>query len=178
MKKTLLIIGLALSLMACTPETTNETEQTQKAEAPKQVAEETEQTEVETEIQTEEETVQDTEDQPPVNIDDIMPNMDFEEPNSVGAVYMITTYTNNSPYPITSYSLTYVSKDTNEKRYAQSYDTVMPGETSPNMSSLGPDTMTLNDVDLLELEITAVDGNDEYHIEYDFKLNRVEWYKR
>lgn len=170
MKKTLLIIGLALSLMACTPETTNETEQTQTTEAPKQVAEETEQTEVQTE--------QDTEDQPPVNIDDIMPNMDFEEPNSVGAVYMITTYTNNSPYPITSYSLTYVSKDTNEKRYAQSYDTVMPGETSPNMSSLGPDTMTLNDVDLLELEITAVDGNDEYHIEYDFKLNRVEWSKR
>lgn len=169
MKKTLLIIGLALSLMACTPETTNETEQTQTTEAPKQVAEETE--------QTEEETEQDTEDQPPVNIDDIMPSMDFEEPNSIGVVYMITTYTNNSPYPITSYSLTYVSKDTNEKHYALSSDTVVPGETSPNMKSFGPKTMTLNDVDLLELEITAVDGNDEYRIKYDFKLNRVEWYK-
>lgn len=81
------------------------------------------------------------------------------------------TYTNNSKYAISGFTLTALLKDSNEKTYYSCYDTVLPGETSPNFESFGPKTLNKNDVEFLECQITITDsqGNTQY-ITYDYKL--------
>lgn len=37
-------------------------------------------------------------------------------------------------------------KDKNEKTYLSNYDTVLPGETSPNFKCFGPDTGNIDDI--------------------------------
>ncbi|NLJ98257.1 MAG: hypothetical protein GX320_03190, partial [Tissierellia bacterium] len=68
--------------------------------------------------------------------------------------------------------------DQNDTTYLSTYDTVMPGETSPKFESFGPETQDPDDYEILTLEITArtEDGNDLY-IEYDFKLNEATWWE-
>ena len=51
---------------------------------------------------------------------------------------MEATYTNNSKYPITSYTAKVLLKDTNDTTYLSSFDTVMPGETSPSLKPSVP----------------------------------------
>lgn len=114
----------------------------------------------------------------PIHPDDIKVDITILDPDSIGTVYMEATYTNNTDYPITAYDLTVLLKDKNEKTYLTNYDTVMPGETSPKFDSFGPETLDLNDVELLELEVTArtEDGNNLY-LEYNFKLNEATWWE-
>ncbi len=58
--------------------------------------------------------VEDDGDQIPIHPDDIMMDITILEPNSIGTVYMEATYTNNSKYPITSYTAKVLLKDTNK----------------------------------------------------------------
>ncbi len=116
--------------------------------------------------------------EPPINPDDIKVDITILEPNSIGTVYMEATYTNNTDYPITSYLLNVLLKDKNEKVYLTNSDTVMPGETSPKFDTFGPETLDLNDIEPLKLEVTArtEDGNNLY-MEYNFKLNEATWFE-
>lgn len=77
-----------------------------------------------------------TSDPDAITIEDVPANIEILPPNSIGTVYADVTYTNNTPYPVTSYQLTVLLKDSNEKQYYSCYDTVLPGETSPDRKSV------------------------------------------
>lgn len=126
----------------------------------------------------EEVAAEDSGDQIPIHPDDIMMDIIILEPNSIGTVYMEATYTNNSKYPITSYTAKVLLKDTNDTTYLSSFDTVMPGETSPKFETFGPDSQDPNDVEVLTLEVIArtEEGNNLY-IDYDFKLGEATWWE-
>ena len=97
------------------------------------------------------------------------------EPDSLGTRYMEATFTNNSNYIVTGYSLTVLLKDENEKTYLSVYDTVKPGETSPKFESFAPESGEEDDMEVLEYELT-IQGEDgtEYFVNYDVKLDKYE----
>lgn len=144
-------------------------------EGPETVADELAHEEAE---EAEEVVVEDDGDQIPIHPDDIMMDITILEPDSIGTVYMEATYTNNSKYPITSYTAKVLLKDTNDTTYLSSFDTVMPGETSPKFETFGPDSQDPNDVEVLTLEVIArtEEGNNLY-IDYDFKLGEATWWE-
>ncbi len=51
--------------------------------------------------------------------------------DSIGTVYMDVTYTNNNDETLTGYKVT-IKLPNVEKTYLSCYDTVLPGEISPN----------------------------------------------
>ena len=51
--------------------------------------------------------------------------------DSIGTVYMEVTYTNNNDETLTGYKIT-IKLPNVEKTYLSCYDTVLPGEISPN----------------------------------------------
>lgn len=113
----------------------------------------------------------------PIYIDDLPLIISFLEPNSLGTVYLEATYKNNTEYPIVSYSMDILLKDKNEKTYLSNYDTVLPGETSPNFDSFGPDSGNIDDIEKLTLSVTALtEGNKKLYIDYDLKLGWAEWW--
>lgn len=117
-----------------------------------------------------------TQDELPIHPDEIAPVIKILEPNSIGVVYMEATYTNNSKYPITSYSVKVLLKDKNETAYLSTHDTVMPGETSPSFEAFGPSTQKEEDYEMLTLDVRAkLDNGKTLSIEYDFKLNEATW---
>lgn len=122
--------------------------------------------------------VTDNKEQVPISFEDIKPEIEILEPDSIGTVYMEATYTNNSPYPITGYDLTILLKDKNETTYLSTYETVMPGETSPKFESFGPQTQDPNDYEIIGLSVNArKDDGKALAIEYDFKLDEATWYE-
>jgi len=88
---------------------------------------------------------------------------------------MEATFTNNSDFTVTGYSLTILLKEENEKTYLGTYDTIMPGETSSKFESFAPESGKEEDMELLryELNIQDEDGT-EYLVEYDVKLEKYE----
>ncbi len=118
------------------------------------------------------------EDEAPIRFEKIKPVIKILEPDSIGTVYMEATYINNSPYPITGYDLKVLLKDKNEITYLSTYDTVMPGETSPKFDSFGPQTQNTTDYEILGLSVYArKDNGKTLAIDYDFKLNEATWFE-
>lgn len=114
---------------------------------------------------------------PPVTIEELPLNVTILEPDSIGAVYMEATFTNNSKYAIKGFNVTVLLKDKNEKTYLSTYDTVLSGETSPVFQSFGPDTRSADDIEYLEYEITVVDEDGkEIYLTYDAKLKTYKWF--
>lgn len=114
--------------------------------------------------------------EPPVTIDQLPISITINEPDSIGTVYMDATFTNNSNKNITGYSITVLLKDSNEKTYLSTYDTVLPGETSPIFNTFGPKTQNENDIEFLSYDITITndDGTNTY-LTYDNKLKQYRW---
>jgi len=173
MKKTVLILALILSLsillVGC--------DSSKIKESPGTVANTEEDTS--NELETNDDTVVDkNKEEVPIHPDDIAPEITILEPNSIGTVYMEATYTNNSKYPITSYTAKVLLKDKNDITYLGTHDTVMPGDTSPKFETFGPETQSPDDYEILKLDITArtEEGNNLY-IEYDFKLGEASWWE-
>lgn len=104
--------------------------------------------------------------------DDISYTLNLQTPDSIGNVYGIMTYTNNSDYPITGFEVTMLDNTTNETYYYMCYETVMPGETSPNFESFGSSDMTP-----IAMEYTIFDPETMLgcHYEADLKLRIVDW---
>lgn len=122
--------------------------------------------------------VTEIEEQVPIRFEDIKPEIKILEPDSIGTVYMEAIYTNNSHYPITGYDLTVLLKDKNETTYLTTFETVMPGETSPKFDSFGPETQDPNDYEIIGLAVYArKDDGKTLAIEYDIKLNEATWYE-
>jgi putative cell wall-binding protein len=118
------------------------------------------------------------EDQTPIPFEEITPDIEILEPDSIGNVYLKATYTNNSSYPIIGYDLKILLKDINETTYLMTYDTVLPGETSPNFEGFGPQTQDPNDYEIIGADVYAkIDGGEILNIEYDFKLGEATWYE-
>lgn len=91
---------------------------------------------------------------------------------------METTFANNSQYPITGYDLKILIKDKNETTYLTTYETVMPGETSPKFDGFGPQTQDPNDYEIIGLTVYAKKDNGKtLAIEYDFKLDEATWHE-
>lgn len=113
--------------------------------------------------------------EPIVKVEELPYTIKLEEPDSLGNVYGTGTYTNNSQHNITSFSVTMLLKDKNEKTYYSNYDTVLPGETSPNFSSSGPNTGLETDMEPLEIEMTAENKDGKkYSITYNVKTQKYD----
>ncbi|WP_346869712.1 hypothetical protein [Clostridium sp. UBA5119] len=113
---------------------------------------------------------------PPVTIEELPMNLKILEPDSIGERYMEATFTNNSKYAIKGFNVTILLKGKNEKTFISSYDTVMPGETSPKFESLAPETGKAEDIEYLTYDITVVDDKGtEIYLSYDVKLKKYEW---
>ena len=112
-----------------------------------------------------------TNQQYPITIEQLPIDITIKNPDSIGNVYMDAMYKNNSQKNIVGFTATVLLKDTNEKTYLSNYDTVLPGETSPNFNTFGPKTLNKDDIQFLEYEITIAnaDGSETY-ISYDCKL--------
>lgn len=110
-----------------------------------------------------------------IKVEDLPYEINILEPDSIGTRYMEATFTNNSDFTVTGYSLTILLKEENEKTYLGTYDTIMPGETSSKFESFAPESGKEEDMELLryELNIQDEDGT-EYLVEYDVKLEKYE----
>ncbi|MBN1070510.1 hypothetical protein DVV81_04895 [Clostridium botulinum] len=127
-------------------------------------------------VKTEVEKPKEEKKQPPVTIEQLPLNITIGQPDSIGNVYMNATYTNNSEKNITGFNLNVLLKDSNEKTYLSTYDTVLPGEASPAFNSFGPKTLNMDDIEILKYEITITnaDGSKTY-LNYDNKLKQYSW---
>jgi hypothetical protein len=172
----LLVFVVILSLVACSGDKPVEstpvqqpTEQTTEEQATE------EQVEDQTEDQAEES--QGIEEQMKGLMKDLMPNIVIQEPDSIGTVYAVMTFQNVTNMPIVAYEISATLMDTNEATYYASYNTVMPGATSPNFSSFAPESEKLEDINIKELTITVVDSPGSFTtFEYDVKLDRLMGY--
>lgn len=109
-----------------------------------------------------------------VSIEELPIDLKILEPDSIGSVYGEMVFTNNSRYPITSFSVTTLKKDDNENSYYSSYDTVLPGEFSPKFSTFAPESGDINDVEYLEISYYVLDGDVYKSYEYDIKTKKYE----
>lgn len=110
---------------------------------------------------------------PLVTIEELPYNIEIQQPNSIGSVYGVATYTNESEYPLGSFRLTVNLKDQNEKTYYSTHDAVMPGETSPNFDSFAPETLNPEDIEVLVIKYRVVlEDGSEQSVEYNVKLDQ------
>lgn len=108
-----------------------------------------------------------------VKVEELPVEIQVEEPDTAGTIYMNATYTNKSNYVVKSYNLTVLLKDTNEKTYISFGDTVTPQSTSPKSKAFGPKSKNKADVEILKYEMVVLgpDGKD-VNVTYDAKLSQ------
>lgn len=118
-----------------------------------------------------------TTENPPIDATDVYFDITILPPDTIGTIWMEATYKNNSKYPITYLQATVLLKDTNEKVYLSSADTVLPGETSPVFDTFGPKSLKTDDIEFLECIFKIIgDNNTEMFVEWDLKLGTYEIY--
>lgn len=111
------------------------------------------------------------------DISDLQLNLEIEVSDNWAQIK--GTYVNNSEYTIKNLIITYVDESTNETEYFGSYDTVLPGETSPisEGDTIDNKEVSLDTLEAIEYSIKAVNENgEEQSIIYDVKLNQYEVY--
>jgi hypothetical protein len=107
-----------------------------------------------------------------VTIEDLPLDITIQKPDSIGNVYMTAKYKNNSTKNIVGFQISVLLKDKNEKVYLSNYDTVLPGETSPNFETFGPKSQSKSDIEFLKYSITIANNDgSKTNITYDPKLN-------
>lgn len=110
-----------------------------------------------------------------IKVEDLPYEITILEPDSIGSRYMEATFTNNSDFTVTGYSLTILLKEENEKTYLSTFDTVLPGETSSKFETFAPESGKEEDMEVLEYEISIQDEDgNEYYVDYDVKLDKYE----
>ena len=96
----------------------------------------------------------------------------LEEPDLLGITYYTAYLKNTGDCPITSFELVFAYTDmegNRSKTYMNTYDTILPGETSTIMQCFGS-----NDMELLRSSITVLDNEGNSHLfEYDAKLDKT-----
>lgn len=92
-----------------------------------------------------------------------------------GNITMKSSYKNNSKFSTTRIKLVYLNKATNKKDYIFSEDTVLPGETSPEIKNYLDETLAESDMQFLNISYEYVDGdNNKIKVSYDYKLEAYE----
>lgn len=175
-----LALIMSLSFVACDSgetTTTQGSEETEQQQEEQQSEESTTTEEATTTTTTVEETTTTTteeEKKAPITLEELEFNLETDQAaDSLGQYYSRLSFTNNSDYPITMFSMDAILKDSNEKTYYGGMDTVLPGETSANMLGSGPATGNKDDIQILSMSImfNDEDGN-EHMLSYDFKLDQ------
>lgn len=110
---------------------------------------------------------------PPVKVDDFPYEITLEEPDPIGAVYGVATFTNKSALTVSDYFLEFLLKDINVSVLYHTEDPVLPGETSAEMPSFGPPSGLEEDMEPLKMYLTITNANNtKTMVTYDFKLQR------
>lgn len=104
---------------------------------------------------------------PEVSIDELPYQIETLEADSIGEVYGVATYVNNSPYPVKGFSLDGTLPSKNETTYFISVDTVLPGETSANFESNYEEN-----TEIKKISYSYIKDDKEYFVEYDVKLDK------
>ena len=110
--------------------------------------------------------------QPSYNPSFELVNPTLEEPDLIGVTYYTAYLKNTGDCPITSFELVFAYTDmegNRSKTYMNTYDTILPGETSTIMQCFGS-----QDMELLRSSITVLDNEGNSHLfEYDAKLDKT-----
>ena len=106
-----------------------------------------------------------------VKVEDLPYKIIEQEPDSVGSVYGIATFKNNSKYPIKYFELSGVIPSTNETSYFINSDTVMPGENSSNFESFYE-----KETNISKISYCYIKDDKEIYVDYDVKLDSYETY--
>lgn len=106
-----------------------------------------------------------------VKVEDLPYKILEQEPDSVGSVYGVATFTNNSKYPIKYFEMSGIIPSTNETSYFANTDTVMPGETSSNFESFYE-----KGTDISKISYCYIKDDKEIYVDYDVKLDSYETY--
>lgn len=168
MKKSLILLAFLLLLVGCSGNRTKGLVDEEKKEelipkeevAPQEVKE----------ISTSENKEKPAKPKPIVTVNQVPYTLEIQKPDSIGNIYGVATYTNNSNYPITGLQLIFHRKIENDKSYFSTYDTILPGETSPKFSA--PSEAEIADMELIKVYIAARnEKGNEVQITYDVKLD-------
>lgn len=113
---------------------------------------------------------------PPISVEDIeLLDLKINPPDSIGETYVEVKFKNNSDLTVTGIEYTYKFDD--EKHFLSSYETLLPGDISAKEETFGPSSGKLEDMELLNIEITCLDkDNQEVYVSYDTKLKAYDWY--
>lgn len=106
-----------------------------------------------------------------VKVEDLPYKILEQEPDSVGSVYGVATFTNNSKYPIKYFEISGIIPSTNETSYFANTDTVMPGETSSNFESFYE-----KGTEISKISYCYIKDDKEIYVDYDVKLDSYETY--
>lgn len=116
------------------------------------------------------------EEEPPIDVSMLIPNMVVLPPDSIGQVYVEAELVNNTELPLTGYTLAYLLKDTNEISYLTIYETTLPGETTSKFTGFGPETGDLDDMELRSIDVQLYQENGKtVSITYDILLESGEY---
>lgn len=109
-----------------------------------------------------------------IDYENLLPdNLTILPPDSIGTRYIEGNYLNDTPYPVLSYSLSYLDKSTGENWYLSSYDTVLSDSTSPKMNTFAPESGRMSDVQFQKLTIRFKTPHGEFYVEYDYQLHEI-----
>lgn len=109
-----------------------------------------------------------------IDYENLLPNnLTILPPDSIGTRYIEGNYLNDTPYPVLSYSLSYLDKSTGENWYLSSYDTVLSGSTSPKMNTFAPESARMSDVQFQKLTIRFKTPHGEFYVEYAYQLHEI-----
>lgn len=106
-----------------------------------------------------------------VKVEDLPYSIVEQKPDSIGSVYGVATFTNNSKYPIKYFEMSGVLPSTNETSYFMNSDTVMPGETSSNFESFYEKGTNIS-----KISYCYIKDDEEIYVDYDVKLGSYETY--
>lgn len=113
------------------------------------------------------------EEKPIVTVEELPYTLEIQKPDSAGTIYGLMTYTNNSKHPITGIEFTFHLKKKNDTTFYITYNTVLPGETSPTFEAFAE--ANKDDMELTKVSIETKDDNGKkVYIDYDVKLNEYE----
>lgn len=106
------------------------------------------------------------------------PKLKVKKPDSLGNIYVEATVMNTTNFPLTYFEWTFKDRNSSEKHYLSTYDTIMPGEKSTKMETFGPESGNVDDMDPLTVKFKVrFDKETTLTVSYDYKLQEISYYE-
>lgn len=102
-------------------------------------------------------------------------NLKVLAPDLIGIIYMEGNMVNHTSYPILSYSLCCLDKRSGEHHYLSTYDTVLPGETSPKLQTFAPSSGRLADLQYQSVNVKFKTPYGAFYVDYDYRLDEIKF---